>query len=196
MKYVNATDVLPESLLTTIQTYYQGGYLYIPKVSECMVKQKTDYKIELEKRNQHIFLKHLEGRTNKQLGNIYHLSESSVRRIIAKEKVRYQQMKERIEQILPLWGIENRELLQIYPSAWEINHAYVMKVYHDKNQLERNIKILETLSACDIPVADAVPTNTGETFIACQDVYFFLSKRDQQLFGHNRRQGSKGIYPL
>ena len=88
MKYVNANDVLPEELLAMIQKYYQGGYLYIPKGNNCEVKQKTDYKIELEKRNQHIYLKHLEGRTNGELGNIYHLSEASIRRIVSKEKVR------------------------------------------------------------------------------------------------------------
>ena len=42
--------------------------------------QQTDYKIELSKRNQYIYLKHLEGRTNGQLRNIFHLSESSIRR--------------------------------------------------------------------------------------------------------------------
>lgn len=102
IRYVNASDVLPESLLMIVQKYYQGGYLYIPKENGCEVRQQTDYKLELAKRNQHIFLKHLEGRTNAQLGNIYHLSESSIRRIISKEKTGHQKMKEIIKQILPL----------------------------------------------------------------------------------------------
>ena len=110
MKYVNANEVLPAELLAAVQKYYQGGYLYIPKGNACEVKRKTDYKIELEKRNQYIYLKHLEGRTNRQLANIYHLSEPSIRRIISKERVGYQKMKEIIEQILPLWGMENRQL--------------------------------------------------------------------------------------
>lgn len=38
MKYTNANDVLPEKLLSIIQQYYQGGYLYIPKESYCEVK--------------------------------------------------------------------------------------------------------------------------------------------------------------
>lgn len=177
MKYINAHDVLPDKLLIAIQKYYQGGYLYIPKETCYTVKRKTDYKIELEKRNQHIYLKHLEGRTNNQLGSIYHLSESSIRRIIAKEKVRYREMKKQIEQILPLWGIESRQLLQVYPSAWEINHFYIIKVYHNKKQLERNIKISSILSACNIPVAEAVLTKTGETYVECQNMYFLLSKK-------------------
>lgn len=179
MKYVNANDVLPEELLSVIQKYYQGGYLYIPKGNHCEVIQQTDYKIELEKRNQYIYLKHLEGRTNGQLGNIYHLSESSIRRIISKEKVRYQKMKEIIEQILSLWGIESMQLLQIYSSAWEVNHDYVIKVYDNKKQLERNIKISEILLDCNIPVAETILTKAGEKYIEYKNSYFFMSKKLQ-----------------
>lgn len=179
MKYVNANDVLPEELLSMVRKYYQGGYLYVPKGSCCEAKQQTEYKIELEKRNQHIYLKHLEGRPDEQLGNIYHLSEASIRRIISKEKVRYQEMKDMIEQILPLWGIESEQLLQIYPSAWEVNHSYVIKMYDDKKQLERNIKISEILLNCAIPVAKTVHTKTGETFVEYRNVYFLMSKKLQ-----------------
>lgn len=177
MKYANAKDILPEELLSMIQQYYRGGYLYIPIGNYCKGNKPTDYKIELEKRNQHIYLKHLEGRTNKQLSNIYHLSAASIRRIIAKERVRYQQMKEFIEQILPLWGITDRQLSQIYPTAWELNDSHVIKVYDDKKQLERNIKISEILSDCAIPVAKAVLTKTGEKYVAYQNNYFLMSKK-------------------
>lgn len=177
MRYVNASDVLPEKLLTMVQKYYQGGYLYIPKENGCAVRQQTDYKLELAKRNQHIFLKHLEGRTNAQLGNIYHLSESSIRRIISKEKVGHRKMKELIEQILPLWGIENGQLSQIYNSAWEVNQSYVIKVYSDQKQLERNMKISEILSDCSIPVPETVHTKTGEKYAAHNDTYFLMTKK-------------------
>lgn len=179
MKYVNANDVLPEELLSMLQKYYQGGYMYIPKKDNCTLKQPTDYKIELEKRNQHIYLKHLEGRPNKQLGAIYHLSEPSIRRIIAKEKVKHQKMKEVLEQVLPSWEIEHEHLLQIYPSAWEINASYVIKKYEDKNQLERNIKIASILSDCNIPVAEVVLTKTGKTYASHQNAYFLVTKKLQ-----------------
>lgn len=179
MKYVNANEVLPENLLVMVQKYYQGGYLYIPKENDCKTKQETDYKIELKKRNQHIYLKHLEGRTNEQLGNIYHLSESSIRRIVFKEKGRYQKMKEIMEQILPLWGIEIKQLSQIYPSTWEVNNSYVIKVYDDKNQLERNVKILTILLDQNIPVARVVPTSAGKNYVEYQNAYFFMSEKLQ-----------------
>lgn len=177
MKYVNARNILPEELLLMVQKYYHGGYLYIPKGTYCKVKQPTNYTVELGERNQHIYLKHLEGRTNRQLGKIYHLSESSIRRIISKEKGRYQKMKDIIQQILPLWGIENRQLLQIYPSAWEINDSYVIKVYDDKKRLERNLKITEILFHCTIPVAKIVLTKTGKKYAEYKNLYFLLSEK-------------------
>ena len=88
-------------------------------------------------------------------------------------------MKEIIEQILPLWGIENKQLLQIYPSAWEINHSYVLKEYDDKKQLERNIKVSEILLDCTIPVAKTVLTKTGEKYIEHEKRYFLMSKKLQ-----------------
>ncbi|MDE6639404.1 MAG: phosphotransferase [Acetatifactor sp.] len=96
---------------------------------------------------------------------------------MSKERVRYSEMKEIIEQILPLWGIESRQILQIYSSAWEINYSYVIKVYDNKAQLERNIKISEILLDCAIPVAKTVLTITGEKFVEYKNIYFLLSKK-------------------
>ena len=86
-------------------------------------------------------------------------------------------MKERIEQVLSFWGIPGGQARQIYPSAWEINNFGVLKVYHDRSQLERNIKISSILLACGIPAAEIVPTKTGENYICDQDMYFLLSKK-------------------
>lgn len=177
VKYANATDVLSEELLSMIQKYYQGGYLYIPKKVAYKQTQQTDYKIELEKRNQSLYLMHLEGRTNQQLEVIYHLSASSIRRIISKEKTRYQEMKKIIEQLLPAWGVEKQQLSQIYPSAWELNHSYVIKVYDNKKQLERNIKISQLLRNCNIPVAKIIFTKADENHVEHQNRYFLMSDK-------------------
>lgn len=183
MRYKNATEVLPKEFIDMIQEYYQGGYLYIPRKTLREMKKDTDYKIELAKRNQHIYLKNLEGFSNKQLANTYHLSESSVRRIVSGERMKYLKMKEKIEQVLPLWRIESRQILQIYPSAWEVNSLYVMKVYQDRNQLERNIAISTKLLECNIPVAEIVATNSGDKYVECDGAYFFMT---QKLLGSNR----------
>ena len=55
MKYQNARDVLPDELLTSVQEYFQGGYLYVPRKAENRPEQFRT------KRDHHIFLKHLEG---------------------------------------------------------------------------------------------------------------------------------------
>lgn len=172
MKYENAQNVLPGELLAAVQAHYQGGYLYIPKTGDSAVRQKTEYRTELDKRNQHIYLKHLEGRTNRQLGRIFHLSESSVRRIVAKERVQYQNMKEMIKNALPLWGIQGGQVTQIYPSAWEINHTYVLKVYSDKNQLERNIKLATLLRAGGIPAAPIQAAHNGGNYCCRRGALF------------------------
>ncbi len=177
MKYVNANEVLPEELLAMIQEHYDGGYLYIPKHNERRATGQTAYKKELAKRDQRIFLMHLEGRTKGQLGNIFHLSKSSVRRIIAKEKAGYRNMKGIIEEILPVWGMEGGQVVQIYPSAWEIDGSYVIKRYEDKEQMERNGKIATLLSACGIPVAETVCAKNGESYVVHKDAYFLLSKK-------------------
>lgn len=182
MKYVNANEVLPEELLAMIQKHYEGGYLYIPKHNARRATGQTAYKNELEKRNRRIYLMHLEGRTNGQLGKIFHLSKSSLRRIIAKEKAGYQDMKETIEEILPAWGMEGGRIAQIYPTAWEIDGSYVIKRYDDREQLERNIKISAVLSACGIPAAAVIPTHNGESCAAHRDAYFLMS---QKLRGSN-----------
>jgi len=94
---------------------------------------------------------------------------------IAKEKAGYREMQGIIEEIVPLWGMENRQVQQIYPSTWEINHSYVVKRYDDKEQLERNIKILHILSASSIPVADLIPAKNGDDYAVYKDAYFLMS---------------------
>lgn len=86
-------------------------------------------------------------------------------------------MKEKIEHILPLWGIESAQILQIHSSAWEVNSSYVMKVYQDRNQLERNIAISTKLQECNIPVAEIVMTNSGDKYVECDDSYFLMTKK-------------------
>lgn len=86
-------------------------------------------------------------------------------------------MREMIEQILPLWGIESGQVLQIYSSAWEIDHSYVIKIYDDEKRLERNIKISEILLDCNVPAAKTVLTKTEEKYVKYQGFYFLMSEK-------------------
>lgn len=83
-------------------------------------------------------------------------------------------MESAIKQLLPLWGMQGKRLSQIHPSVWEIGDSHVIKVYTDKKQLERNIKISGILGDHAIPAAQAVPTKTGESYAAHEGTYFLL----------------------
>ncbi len=88
-------------------------------------------------------------------------------------------MERTIERILPLWGIEKEHLSQIYSSAWEINHSYVIKMYDNREQLERNITISTILSDYHIPAAKIVLTRKGEKYVGENGFYFLVSQKLQ-----------------
>lgn len=102
--------------------------------------------MELEKRNTHIYTRHLEGLGNKRLAEIYHLSESSIRRIIIKQREGYATMNEKIQKILAEWDLQGKEIKQIYDRTWAVGESYVLKVYYNLDMLERSIEILQTLA--------------------------------------------------
>ena len=126
-------------LLEQIQEHVQGEYIYIPIKEKYAVDNVTDYKIELEKRDAHIYTNYLEGMSNQRLSKIYNLSESSIRRIIIKKRKGYEEMKEKIIKVLMSWDLQDSSIEQIYQSTWQVENDYVLKVYQDKESLERNI---------------------------------------------------------
>ena len=178
MKYKNANNVLPDELIEMIQEYVQGEYIYIPVKEKSQSETLTEYKIELEKRNLHIYRKYLEGLSNKRLAEIYNLSESSIRRIIIKQRKGYAIMKEKIEEILINWGMQNSEIKQIYNTSWLIGTDYVLKVYSDRREtLERNITTINILNKMNISVGQSVPTVDNEEYFVQEGSYYFLSKK-------------------
>ena len=177
MKYKNAKDVFPEELLLKVQEYIQGEYVYIPVNEKHVVKSATDYKIELQKRNAHIYTKYLEGMSNAKLAQIYNLSESSIRRIILEKREGYTDMKDRLTRILDNWDVQEKNVKQIYNTSWLVGEHYVLKEYRDFKMLDRNLKILHMLDEMNIPVAKIVPTKDEKFYIAFEDKYCFLSKK-------------------
>lgn len=86
-------------------------------------------------------------------------------------------MGEIIEQILPLWGMRNGQISQIHPSAWVVDDSYVIKVYDDKDKLERNIWASTILLGCGIPAAEIMLTKAGEKYVERQNAYFLMSRK-------------------
>lgn len=179
MNYKNANNILPDRLVQEIQQYVQGEYIYIPIKDKVINKIPTEYSQELIKRNEHIYTKSLEGISNKELAGMYHLSASSIRRIIIKQRKGYEAMNNRILQIINEWNIEEKEVKQIYDSAWKIGEHVILKIYKDVNILQRNIKMLTLLENMGIPVGGIIPTKNDKNY-AKDDAYYYILTRKLQ----------------
>lgn len=177
MNYKNANHILPDRLVKEIQQYVQGEYIYIPIKDKVMNTTPTEYDQELIKRNEHIYTKSLEGISNSELADKYHLSASSIRRIIIEQRKGYETMNSKIKQIINEWDIEENKVKQIYDSAWQIAEDFVLKIYEDVNMLQRNIKILSILEDMGIPVGGIILTKDKKTYVKDNEYYYILTNK-------------------
>ncbi|MUT68291.1 CD3324 family protein [Paenibacillus sp. NEAU-GSW1] len=88
MKYVSASDILPEPLLQEVQKYIQGSVLYIPSPEGGRRKwgQASGYRDYLLQRNAEMKARFHKGVSLEQLSDFYCLSEESVKKIVYKKK--------------------------------------------------------------------------------------------------------------
>ncbi len=84
MGYKRADDVLPESILKSLQKYVSGETIYVPKKSACRKKwgSNTDVNEKLRLRNQQILEQYQKGIAVKELAQRYFLTEKSIQRIL------------------------------------------------------------------------------------------------------------------
>ena len=83
MKYQNAAEILPEKLLKELQTYVDGGYLYIPKATK--KKQwgaESGSRIFYQERNKEIQKQYQQGCSIDMLTNQFGLAFSTIKNII------------------------------------------------------------------------------------------------------------------
>lgn len=87
MKYFNAQTILPDALVKELQTYVQGGYIYIPVKQEQQKRwgEVSGYRQELEQRNLQIKKEYQNGSSIECLSKKYDLSVYAVRKIIYKK---------------------------------------------------------------------------------------------------------------
>jgi len=179
LKYKNANSILPAELIESIQKYVQGEYIYIPIKEKQEPSIPSEYSYELQKRNAHIYTNSLQGINNKQLSETYHLSESSIRRILINQRKRYEIMKNRIKHIITNWNITNPIFTQIYDTAWQIGNEYILKVYENPDMLERNIKIITILDNMEIPTGKIILSKKETTYIHDDKYYYILLEKMQ-----------------
>ena len=92
MRYINATQILPEKLLAEIQEYADGIFLYIPRKT----KNKrpwgaaTATRQELAKRNRSIFHDYTASVSISELASRHFLSPKTIQRIIARQRATVQ----------------------------------------------------------------------------------------------------------
>lgn len=83
MKYQNAAEILPERLLKELQTYLDGGLLYVPRASS-----KKDWGADsgsrafYRERNQEIKVLYQGGASIETLAKRYRLADSTIKKII------------------------------------------------------------------------------------------------------------------
>lgn len=84
MKYINAKDLLPDALVKELQSYVQGGYLYVPadQAQQKRWGEISGYRQELQQRNSHIVEEFQKGTSIEKLAEKYFLSVSAIRKII------------------------------------------------------------------------------------------------------------------
>lgn len=178
LKYVNGRDVLPQELIAKIQDYTEGMYVYIPKRNTEKNKwgDNTNYRREMELRNQSIYDKYLEGAAIPKIADCYHLSLQSVRRIILSRKRKLVPVIIMIKELIKEWNMEGIPS-QIYHSAWNINDQYVLKVYDDPSALERNITMMQTLNKVGIPVPQIKTLPNQKEYLEREGRFYLLTTR-------------------
>lgn len=84
MKYIKADSVLPIALVEELQSYIQGGYIYVPSRKDSKKKwgELSGCRYEIEQRNRKIRKDYRQGKSVDELADIYYLSVHSIRKII------------------------------------------------------------------------------------------------------------------
>ena len=84
MKYMNARDLLPESLVKELQGFIQGGYVYVPKEESNKVRwgEGSGYRMELDARNREIVEARASGESLCDLSERYGLSVHAIKKIL------------------------------------------------------------------------------------------------------------------
>ena len=84
MKYIKADSVLPIALVEELQSYIQGGYIYVPSRKDSKKKwgELSGCRYEIEQRNRKIRKDYQQGKSVDELADIYYLSIHSIRKII------------------------------------------------------------------------------------------------------------------
>ena len=82
MKYIKADSILPIALVEELQSYIQGGYIYVPSRKDSKKKwgELSGCRYEIEHRK--IRKDYKWGKSVDKLADVYYLSVHSIRKVI------------------------------------------------------------------------------------------------------------------
>lgn len=88
MSYKKAEDILPYTVLCSVQRYVDGEYIYIPRKESNRLSwgAKTQTRKTLQTRNKEILAKRLAGFSVAELAEQYFLSAKAIYKIINADK--------------------------------------------------------------------------------------------------------------
>lgn len=84
MKYINATEILPQKLIDEIQTYITGEIIYIPQAEgqKSPWGSKTGTREKIKNRNKEIKSDKEKGKTIDELMIKYNLAYDTIKKIV------------------------------------------------------------------------------------------------------------------
>ncbi len=88
MGYKNAAEILPSELLETLQEYFSGGIIYVPKTTDkARWGELSGTRDDIDLRNRNIKRLFNEGCRVTELSETYFLSEETIKKIVYSRKV-------------------------------------------------------------------------------------------------------------
>jgi len=180
MKYINASDKLPEALINQIKAYVDGVYIYIPRLEAKKRKWGSVSKSrrEFDLRNERIYEAYLRGKSLQDLCDSYFLSDKSIRRILLQEKKKYEVEKMKIQNIVENWEVQGA-IQQISACEWLIGHDHQIKIYKDLRRLKRSLAFLTSLREEGLLVPKIIPLVSGESYWQDGEGYYLMTSHLQ-----------------
>ena len=89
MKYENAGDILPASLLKEVQKYAEGKMIYVPKKAQAKGwGEASGYRDRLKKRNAMICSRYSAGQSIMEIAEEFYLSPETIKKLVYGKKVK------------------------------------------------------------------------------------------------------------
>lgn len=133
MKYKNAKDIFPPSLLAEMKKYAAGQLVYIPSDARKGWGETSGYRRQLKNRNREMIRRFNAGATVDELGDEYYLTPETVKNIVSSKKKRREIYIMELNEIFALYTKENETPISYKLDCEEDYDAPWGEVYYIKD---------------------------------------------------------------